>query len=84
MEDKSDGKIIDEFVWLKSRMYLMVSDDGNESNTTKWVNIATEFNEFKDNLFNKKVLRHKMRRIQSKNINLEHTKSKNIITVFWW
>ena len=32
----------------------------------KGVNIATEFNEFKDTLFNKKVLRHKMRRIQSK------------------
>ena len=26
----------------------------------KGVNIATEFNEFKDNLFNKKVIRHKI------------------------
>ena len=33
---------------------------------SKGVNIATEFNEFKDNLFNKKVLRHKMRKIQCK------------------
>ena len=39
------------------------------------MNIATEFNEFKGNLFNKKIMRHKMRRIQS--INLEHTKSTN-------
>ena len=30
------------------------------------MNIATEFNEFKDTLFNKKIIRHKMRRIQSK------------------
>ena len=30
------------------------------------VNIATEFNEFKDTLFNKKIMRHKMKRIQSK------------------
>ena len=30
------------------------------------MNIATEFNEFKDTLFNKKVLRRKMRRIQGK------------------
>ena len=30
------------------------------------MNIATEFNEFKDTLFKKKVLRHKMKRIQSK------------------
>ena len=41
--------------------------DGKESNTAKGVNIATEFNEFKNNLFNKKILRHKMRRIQGKN-----------------
>ena len=30
------------------------------------MNIATEFNEFKDTLFNKKIIRHKMRRIQGK------------------
>ena len=36
------------------------------SSTTKGVNIATEFNEFKDVLFNKKVIRHKMKRIQIK------------------
>ena len=43
----------------------MLSDDGKQSNTAKGVNIATEFDEFKDTLFNKKVLRHKMNRIQS-------------------
>ena len=32
----------------------------------KGVNIGTEFNEFKDTLFNKKVLKYKMRRIQDK------------------
>ena len=44
----------------------MKNIDGKESNTAKGVNIATEFNEFKDTLFNKKVVRHKMKRIQSK------------------
>ena len=44
----------------------MLSDDGKESNTVKGVNIATEFNEFKATLFNKKLVRHKMKRIQSK------------------
>ena len=39
------------------------------------MNIATEFNEFKDTLFNKKIIRHKMRRIQGKSIEWEHTKS---------
>ena len=40
--------------------------DGKESNTAKGVNIATEFNEFKDTLLNKKLIRHKMRRIKCK------------------
>ena len=44
----------------------MLSDGGKESNTAKGVNIATEFNECKGTLVNKKVLRNKMRRIQSK------------------
>ena len=38
----------------------MKNIDGKESN------IVTEFNEFKDTLFNKKVFRHKMKRIQGK------------------
>ena len=37
----------------------------------KGVNIATGFNEFKNSLFNKKVLRHKMRRIQGKKHKME-------------
>ena len=63
MKDKSEGKRIDEFVGLKSKMYSMKNIGGKESNTTKGVNIPTEFNEFKDTLFNKKIIRHKMRRL---------------------
>ena len=44
----------------------MKNIDGKQSNTAKEVSIVTEFNEFKDALFNQKVLRHKMKRIQSK------------------
>ena len=44
----------------------MFSDDGKESNTAKGINTATEFNEFKDTLFNKKVIRQKMKRICGK------------------
>ena len=40
--------------------------NSSESSTTKGVNMATEFNEFKDVLFNKKVIRHKIKRIQAK------------------
>ena len=67
-----EGKAIDDFVGLKSKMYPMKNIDGKESNTEKGVNIATECNEFKNTLFNQKVIRHKMKRIQSKNMNLEH------------
>ena len=47
-------------------MYSIKKIDGNESSTAKSVNIATEFNEFKDILFNRKTIRHKMKRIQAK------------------
>ena len=48
MKDESKGKIISEFVGLKSRMYSMKNIDGKKSNMAKGVNIAPEFNEFKD------------------------------------
>ena len=54
MKDASEGKIIDEFVGLKSKMHSTENIDGKESNTAKGVNIVTQFNEFKDTLFNKK------------------------------
>ena len=47
-------------------MYLIKKIDVGESSTAKGVNITTEFNEFKDVLFNKKIIRHKMKRIQTK------------------
>ena len=63
MKDNKEGKINDEFIGLNSKMYSIKYIDGKESNTAKGVNIATEFNEFKDTLFNKTIMRHKMRRI---------------------
>ena len=51
-------------------MHSIKKIDGKESNTAKGVSIATEFNEFKDVLFNKKFIRHKMRGIQRKKYKL--------------
>ena len=65
MKDKFGWVIVDEFVGLKSKMYSIKKIDSKECNTAKGVNIWTEFNEFKDVLFNKKINRHKMKRIQS-------------------
>ena len=56
MKDEYGGVIIDEFIGLKSKMYSIKKIDGSESNTARGVNIATEFNEFKDVLFKKKIL----------------------------
>ena len=53
MKDECSVVIIDEFIGLKSKMFSIKKIDGSESNTAKGVNIATEFNEFKDVLFKK-------------------------------
>ena len=79
MKDASEGIIINELVGLKSKMYSMKNIGGKESNTTKGVNIVTEFNEFKDSLFNKKVVGHKMRRIQSKKYKIGTYKVNKIL-----
>ena len=66
MKDEFGGVIVDEFVGLKSKMYSIIKIDGKESNTAEGVNITTEFNEFKYVLLNKKIIRHKMKRMQAK------------------
>ena len=60
---------IKKFVGLKSKMHSMLSDDGKEPNTAKGINTATEFNKLKDTLFDNKVIRNKMKRIQGKKHN---------------
>ena len=54
LKGDSEGKTIGDFVGLKSKMYSRKNIDDKESNTAKGVNIATDFNEFKETLFNKK------------------------------
>ena len=70
MKDVSEGKIIDKFVGLNSKVHSMKNIDGKETNTTKGVSVATGFKKFKSILFNKKIVRHKMRRTQTKNHKL--------------
>ena len=52
--------------WIKVKNVFNKKIDGKEHNTAKGVSIATEFNNFKDVLFHKKIIRYKMKRIQSK------------------
>ena len=62
VKDEFGGVIVDKFVGLK----FMKKIDGKECNTAKRMSIAIEFNKFKNVLFGKKIIRHKMKRIQSK------------------
>ena len=47
-------------------MYSINKIDGKEHNTTKGVSIATESDICEDVLFNRKMIKHKTKRIQSK------------------
>ena len=71
MKDELGGVIVVEFDGLKSKMYSIKKIDGREYNTAKGVSIATECDRFKDALFNEKIIRHKLKRIQSKKYKLE-------------
>ena len=79
MKDEFGGVIIIEFVGLKSKMYSIKKIDGKEHNTAKGVSIATEFDKFKDVLFNEKIIRHKMKRIQSKKHKLGTSEINKIL-----
>ena len=58
------SKIV-EFVGLKSKMYSLVASDDKKINKAKGVNKRLRHNGYVDVLFNEKVMRHKMKRIQS-------------------
>ena len=47
-------------------MHSILSEKNKESNAAKGVNIAIEFNEYKEILFKKKTTRHKLKRTQNK------------------
>ena len=66
MKNKFGGVIVEKLVGLKSKMYSIKNIDQKECNTAKGVSIATEFSGFRDVLFHKKIIRHKMSRIQAK------------------
>ena len=66
MKDEFKRKLISEFVGLKSKMYSLIGLDDEEVTKAKGVNKKIRHKSFVDVLFNKKVIRHYMKRIQSK------------------
>ena len=66
MKDEFNGIKISEFVGLKSKMYSLSSVDDKEVNKAKGINKKLRHKEYLNVLFNKKIVRHNMKRIQSK------------------
>ena len=65
MKDEFKGRII-EFIGLNSKTFSLISVDHEEVTKAKGVNKKIKHKEFLDVLFNKKVVKHNMKRIQSK------------------
>ena len=70
MKDEYGGNMVIEFIGLRSKMYSILDANNNEKITSKGHNGFIEFQEFYNTLFKKKILRHTMRGIKSKNHNL--------------
>ena len=66
LKDEMCGKVVDEFVGLKSKMYSLITIDDVEKIKAKGVNTKLKHGEFINVLDNKKIVRHNMKRIQSK------------------
>ena len=70
MKDEVKGKIISEFVGLKSKMCSLIDVDGEGNKKAKGANKNVVKNirheEYLDVSFKEKLIRHKMRRIQNK------------------
>ena len=65
MKDEFKGRII-EFIGLNSKTFSLISVDHEEVTKAKGGNKKIKHKEFLDVLFNKKVVKHNMKRIQSK------------------
>ena len=67
MKDEFKGNLICEFVGIKSKMYSLTDVDGQENKKAKGDNKNGVKNighgEFLDALFNKKLMRHNMKKI---------------------
>ena len=78
MKDEYGAKLILKFGGLKSKMCSTLDESSNEKSTNKGHSAFIEFQEFYNTLFQKKILRHQMRGIKSKNHNLGTYKTNKI------
>ena len=71
MKDEFKGRIISEFIRLKSKMYSLISVDDEEVTKAKEVNKEIRHKEFVDVLFDKKAIRHNMKKFKVNCTELE-------------
>ena len=83
MKDKLKGKIISEFVGLKSKMYSLVIANNEENKKARGVNKnvlkSIRHKKYVDVMFNKNLIRHKMKTIQSK---LHRNRTYDVCKIF--
>ena len=67
MKDEMGGKVISEFVGLRSKMYSLIIVGDEEKIRAKGLSkkLGLRYREFYDVLFSRKVVRHNMKRIQA-------------------
>ena len=63
-DELGEAKFV-EFVGLKSKMYSLIAENDKEVNKAKGISLKLRHDEYLDVLFNKKVVRPKIKRIQS-------------------
>ena len=61
MKDEYGGTVICEFIGLKSKMYSICHINNYEKSIHKGHNSYIKYDEFKDALFNKNIIRHSMK-----------------------
>ena len=80
MKDEYGGTAIYKYIGLKPKMYSIRDIHNHEKSVYKGHNSDIKYDEFKDTHSNKKVIRHDMRGIKSKNHNIT-TYEKNKISL---
>ena len=65
MKDEICGKVVSEFVELKSKLYSLITIDDVEKIRAKGISTKLKRSEFINVLDNKKLVRHNMKRIQN-------------------
>ena len=78
MKDGYGGKVIFEFASSKPKSYTIIDENNCEKRVHKGHTSSFKSSKFKDALFNKKVFRHVMKKITSKNHEIYTQESHRI------